>query len=261
LVTCIVRADFGGWLGSKSYFYGLGQALGLQEALMDRVLMRVMILKEDVEYSRFKTKPFQLLMVTPEDYESSGQQKQHQQQHVSSSGSSTGAAAAAALQQQQSVLRQAQPPLLQLQPSQPQVPTLSLQLPVRRSSTNSSAGAAAAAAAAAEQGQPPSIDKDLVSRTQSAAGAVAVAAAARVSAAASALAAHMTNPQQLWHEKRGSTSGFSECPASFCFLSTFSQPACVFLRPAVMHDCLGVCGSSSSLSCAVVARKVQEAAS
>lgn len=28
------------------------QALGLQEALMDRVLMRVMILKEDVEYSR-----------------------------------------------------------------------------------------------------------------------------------------------------------------------------------------------------------------
>jgi hypothetical protein len=209
LVTCIVRADFGGWLGSKSYFYRLGQALGLQEALMDRVLMRVMILKEDVEYSRFKTKPFQLLMVTPEDYESSGQQKQ-QQQHISSSGSSTGAAAAAALQQQQSVLRQAQPAVLQLQQSQPQVPTLSLQLPVRRSSTNSNVGTAAAAAAAAAE-QAPSIDKDLVSRTQSAAGAVAVAAAARVSAAASALAAHMTNPQQLWHEKRGSTSGFSEC--------------------------------------------------
>uniref|UniRef100_A0A383WFV0 Protein ENHANCED DISEASE RESISTANCE 2 C-terminal domain-containing protein n=1 Tax=Tetradesmus obliquus TaxID=3088 RepID=A0A383WFV0_TETOB len=218
LVTCIVRADFGGWLGSSSYFYGLGQALGLQEALMDRVLMRVMILKEDVEYSRFKTKPFQLLMVTPEDYESSGQQQQQQQQHVSVSGggSSSGAAAAAALQQQQqqqSILRQAapQPPVLQLQPSQPHVPTLSLQLPVRRS-TNSNAGAAAAVAsvAAAEPGQQgPSGDKDLMSRTQSAAGAVAVATAARVSAAASALAAHMTNPQQLWHEKRGSTSGFS----------------------------------------------------
>lgn len=25
LVTCIVRADFGGWLGSDSMFYGLGQ--------------------------------------------------------------------------------------------------------------------------------------------------------------------------------------------------------------------------------------------
>jgi hypothetical protein len=220
LVTCIVRADFGGWLGSKSYFYGLGQALGLQEALMDRVLMRVMILKEDVEYSRFKTKPFQLLMVTPEDYESSGQQQQQQQQqHVSSGGSSSGAAAAAALQQQQSLLRQVQPPVLQLQPSQPQVPTLALQLPVRRSSTSSNAGAAAPAAAA-EQGQAPSIDKDLMSRTQSAAGAVAVAAAARVSAAASALAAHMTNPQQLWHEKRGSTSGFSKCRA-------ISLPSCL----------------------------------
>jgi hypothetical protein len=233
--------------------------MGLQEALMDRVLMRVMILKEDVEYSRFKTKPFQLLMVTPEDYEGSGQQKQHQQQqqHVSSSGSSTGAAAAAPLQQQQSVLRQAQPPLLQLQPSQPQVPTLSLQLPVRRSSTNSSAGAAAAAAAAAEQGQPPSIDKDLVSRTQSAAGAVAVAAAARVSAAASALAAHMTNPQQLWHEKRGSTSGFSECPASFCFLSNiFSARLC--LLAACLYAC-NMCGDSSSLYCAVAATQIQEA--
>lgn len=39
------------------------QALGLQEALMDRILMTVMILKEEVEYSKFRTKPFQLLML------------------------------------------------------------------------------------------------------------------------------------------------------------------------------------------------------
>jgi hypothetical protein len=51
---------------------------------MDRVLMRVMILKEDVEYSRFKTKPFQLLMVTDDTDlkhdEQQTQQQTHQQQ-------------------------------------------------------------------------------------------------------------------------------------------------------------------------------------
>lgn len=205
------------------------QALGLQEALLDRVLMRVMILKEDVEYSRFKTKPFQLLMVTPEDYENSSQ---HQHQHHTSSSH-----AQQQLQQQHyhQVLRQVSAP--PCHPVQQQSAAdagcnggvrqpVSLQVPTDCRSASSSAagapviavpsgvaGASEALAGASESGHPPpGLDKDLMSRTQSAAGAVAVAAAARVSAAASALAAHMTNPQQLWHEKRGSTSGYSEWP-------------------------------------------------
>lgn len=77
-----------------------------------------------------------------------------------------------------------------------------LLLPVtRRSSVGSPATAGSG------QQQPPGAPtSDLMSRTQIA----AVQAAARVSAAASALAAHMTNPQQLWLEKRGSTTGCSE---------------------------------------------------
>ncbi|GBF92229.1 hypothetical protein Rsub_05311 [Raphidocelis subcapitata] len=62
LVTTILRADFGGWLSPGSPFFMFGWALGLHEAFMDRLLMTVMILREEVEYSRFRTKPFQLLM-------------------------------------------------------------------------------------------------------------------------------------------------------------------------------------------------------
>jgi hypothetical protein len=52
LVTAILRADFGGWLSPSSIFFQIGWALGLQEAFMDRLLMGVMVLREEVEYSK-----------------------------------------------------------------------------------------------------------------------------------------------------------------------------------------------------------------
>lgn len=190
LVTCIVRADWGGWLSSKSTMYGLGQSLGLQEALMDRVLMRVMILKEDVEYSRFKTKPFQLLMVTDDldgnrqDEEQQQQQQQQIQQHHTTAAAA--AAAAAALRQSSNAAA---------------VCMLSNSGSGSLAATQPPAGPPPPPAAAAAPGV------DSSAGGSRSAAAAAAAAAARVSAAASALAAHMTNPQQLWNEKRGSGSG------------------------------------------------------
>jgi hypothetical protein len=52
LVTTILRADFGGWLSPRSPLFQLGWALGLQEAFMDRLLMTVMVLREEVEFSK-----------------------------------------------------------------------------------------------------------------------------------------------------------------------------------------------------------------
>jgi hypothetical protein len=149
---------------------------------MDRVLMRVMILKEDVEYSRFKTKPFQLLMVTDdaetgkgEEEEAQQQQQTHQQQQQLQQQTAAAAAAAAAMLRQSSA-------------------TAAL-------SSGGSVGSPRAQAGATPVGL------DISSSGSRSAAAAAAAAAARVSAAASALAAHMTNPQQLWNEKRGSGSG------------------------------------------------------
>jgi hypothetical protein len=151
---------------------------------MDRVLMRVMILKEDVEYSRFKTKPFQLLMVTDDTDlkhdEQQTQQQTHQQQQLQQHQTTAAAAAAAA-----AVLRQSS----------------------NAAALSSSASGGLSASAMATPPPGPAAAGDSSSSGSRSAAAAAAAAAARVSAAASALAAHMTNPQQLWNEKRGSGSG------------------------------------------------------
>lgn len=188
---------------------------------------------------RFKTKPFQLLMVQPDEYDNGHQQQQQHQHHRSASNLPP--------QQQLAALRQPSGPTAlsdsaasHLAGTAAGAPKpLSLQVPLAR---RSSTGSGAAAGCSPRQQQPGTPTSDLMARTQIA----AVQAAARVSAAASALAAHMTNPQQLWLEKRGSTTGYSEFRqgSSFMQLGLGSRDG---LRLEVMDSVLlHMCSPSST---------------
>lgn len=53
-VTCILKADLGGWLSEGGVFHSLAAGLGLIDALMDRLLTAVILLRDDVEQQRFK---------------------------------------------------------------------------------------------------------------------------------------------------------------------------------------------------------------
>jgi hypothetical protein len=172
------------------------QALGLQEALLDRVLMRVMILKEDVEYSRFKTKPFQLLMLQPEEYDPSSESEKQTAAPTHRNLSAPTACSAV-------TGAEVEPVAFRSGSSAPGRTSLASTAPAVVAALPSAGNSASCPAAGRAPASP---------------GAVAVAAA-RVSAAASALAAHMTNPQQLWHEKRGSSAGLSMGPSKLTMLA------------------------------------------
>lgn len=150
-------------------------------------------------------------MVQPDDYDNNHSQQQQQQQQHRSSSSLPPQQQLAALRQPSGLPALNHSPVNHLAATAATSPKLSVQVPlVQRSSAQSGAAIGPAQQQPQQPGTPTS---DLMARTQIA----AVQAAARVSAAASALAAHMTNPQQLWLEKRGSTTGYSKsCECKSC---------------------------------------------
>lgn len=54
LVTCIVKADLGGWLAEGSWLHGLGSGAGVTDAFLERLLTAVILVRDDVEQQRFK---------------------------------------------------------------------------------------------------------------------------------------------------------------------------------------------------------------
>lgn len=61
LVTCILKVDLGSVLSERSIFHRGTQALGLVDAFMERMLMTVILVKDEVEHQRFSSLPLNLL--------------------------------------------------------------------------------------------------------------------------------------------------------------------------------------------------------
>ncbi|GFR49260.1 hypothetical protein Agub_g11278, partial [Astrephomene gubernaculifera] len=61
LITCIVRVDLGGVCGSRSWVRPLSSAAGWQDSFLDRILMSVHLLRDEVEQRRFSVQPFKLV--------------------------------------------------------------------------------------------------------------------------------------------------------------------------------------------------------
>ncbi|KAF5830177.1 hypothetical protein DUNSADRAFT_14931 [Dunaliella salina] len=61
LITCIMKIDLGGVCGENSWFRPLSDLLGWREAFLDRILMSVLLVRDEVEQGRFAVQPFQLV--------------------------------------------------------------------------------------------------------------------------------------------------------------------------------------------------------
>lgn len=54
MITCILQVDLKGVCGDKSWFRPISDALGWTDAFLDRILMTVILVRDDVEHSRFR---------------------------------------------------------------------------------------------------------------------------------------------------------------------------------------------------------------
>eukprot|EP00775_Hariotina_reticulata_P008904 gene8904-9081_t len=61
LVTCILKVDLGGCLGERSWLRPFADALGWVDAYVERMLMAVILVKDEVEQRRFLVQPFSIL--------------------------------------------------------------------------------------------------------------------------------------------------------------------------------------------------------
>lgn len=61
LVTCIVKLDLGGVCGPGSWVRPLASAAGWVDSFLDRILMSVHLLRDEVEQRRFSMQPFKLV--------------------------------------------------------------------------------------------------------------------------------------------------------------------------------------------------------
>lgn len=66
LITCVIQVDLGGPLSPNSYSRPLVSFLGFQEDFMKRILMSVMLIKDQVEYRRYSLPPFTLCPKQPQ---------------------------------------------------------------------------------------------------------------------------------------------------------------------------------------------------
>uniref|UniRef100_A0A6S8KGU1 Protein ENHANCED DISEASE RESISTANCE 2 C-terminal domain-containing protein n=1 Tax=Dunaliella tertiolecta TaxID=3047 RepID=A0A6S8KGU1_DUNTE len=61
LITCIMKIDLGGVCGEHSWLRPMSDLLGWREAFLDRILMSVLLVRDEVEQGRFAVQPFQLV--------------------------------------------------------------------------------------------------------------------------------------------------------------------------------------------------------
>ncbi|WIA14192.1 hypothetical protein OEZ85_002731 [Tetradesmus obliquus] len=61
LVTCILKVELGGWLGERSWLRPFADALGWVDAYVERMLMAVILVKDEVEQRKFMVQPFSML--------------------------------------------------------------------------------------------------------------------------------------------------------------------------------------------------------
>jgi hypothetical protein len=61
LVTCILKVDLGGAIGERSWLRPLLDALGWVDAYIERMLMAVILVKDEIEQRRFLVQPFMML--------------------------------------------------------------------------------------------------------------------------------------------------------------------------------------------------------
>ncbi|GLI71569.1 hypothetical protein VaNZ11_016833 [Volvox africanus] len=61
LVTCIVKVDLGGVCSSSSWARRFASAVGWVDSFLDRILMSVHLLRDEVEQRRFMVQPFKLV--------------------------------------------------------------------------------------------------------------------------------------------------------------------------------------------------------
>ncbi|KAG1665198.1 hypothetical protein FOA52_002599 [Chlamydomonas sp. UWO 241] len=61
LITVIIKLDLRGACGDRSWVRPLADAAGWTDAFLDRILMSVILVRDEVEHSRFKLKPLSLL--------------------------------------------------------------------------------------------------------------------------------------------------------------------------------------------------------
>ncbi|MEW5301210.1 MAG: hypothetical protein WDW36_004084 [Sanguina aurantia] len=61
LLTCIIKVDLGGCLSERSWLRGPSRQAGLVDAFLDRILMSIILVRDEVEHKRFSVQPFSLL--------------------------------------------------------------------------------------------------------------------------------------------------------------------------------------------------------
>ncbi|EFJ41032.1 hypothetical protein VOLCADRAFT_99063 [Volvox carteri f. nagariensis] len=61
LVTCIVKVNLGGVCSSSSWIRSLASAAGWVDSFLDRILMSVHLLRDELEQRRFSVRPFKLV--------------------------------------------------------------------------------------------------------------------------------------------------------------------------------------------------------
>ncbi|KAI8473368.1 MAG: hypothetical protein J3K34DRAFT_375550, partial [Monoraphidium minutum] len=65
LVTCILKVDLGGAMGDGSWLRPLADAIGWVDAYVERMLMAVILVKDEIEQRRFLVQPFAMLSSDP----------------------------------------------------------------------------------------------------------------------------------------------------------------------------------------------------
>lgn len=55
------QVDLGGCLSERSWMRGPSQQAGLVDAFLDRILMSIILVRDEVEHKRFAVQPFSLL--------------------------------------------------------------------------------------------------------------------------------------------------------------------------------------------------------
>ncbi|GFH06535.1 DUF1336 domain-containing protein [Haematococcus lacustris] len=65
IIIAIIKVDLGGACGEHSWFRPISDLMGWREAFLERMLMSVVLVRDEVEQSRFAVQPFQLISGLP----------------------------------------------------------------------------------------------------------------------------------------------------------------------------------------------------
>ncbi|KAG1665609.1 hypothetical protein FOA52_003256 [Chlamydomonas sp. UWO 241] len=69
MVTCILKVDLGGWCGDKSFLRPMSHASGMVDAFLERILMSVLLVRNEVEASKFVLEWQKLIMPSSHEEE------------------------------------------------------------------------------------------------------------------------------------------------------------------------------------------------